>query len=147
MDAFWEWSKKGVCEVSGHHSFNALKRLIVRTLARDGEVLIVEHVGAHVNKFGYALQILDIDHLDIEKNDAGSEKSNPIRMGVEFNRDTLRPVAYLILNRHPGDIGYSTATHAGHTRIPAESVHHIFVPERAEALCGIPLPHAVVTTT
>lgn len=144
-DAFYDWSKCGVCEVSGQFSFPALCRAIVKTLARDGECLLIEHQGKTVNKFGFALQLLDIDRLDINKN-VDDGVGNPIRMGVEYDRQTLRPLFYHILESHPTD-GYSGFSHqSGHKRMKADYVHHLFLPDRAEQLRGYPWFHAVITT-
>jgi capsid protein len=55
--AFAAWSARGVCEVTGKHSFSDLCRLFARTVAGDGEVLVRRLRGKSLNPFGYALRI------------------------------------------------------------------------------------------
>lgn len=61
--AFSRWARRGVCDVTGQMSFTDLQRLLIRSVARDGEVL-VRHISGFDNDYGYALQVLDIDRLD-----------------------------------------------------------------------------------
>ena len=58
--AFYRWARRGVCDVTGLLSFADLQRLLVRSVARDGEAL-VRHIWGFGNDYGYALQVLDID--------------------------------------------------------------------------------------
>ena len=39
-DAFKRWSKKGVCDVTGRYSLKEIQKMIMGTLAEDGEVLV-----------------------------------------------------------------------------------------------------------
>ncbi|WP_250589618.1 phage portal protein [Neisseria subflava] len=79
-EAFAAWARRDVCEVSGLYSFTDLQRLMVRSVARDGEVL-VRHVYGSENGHGYALQLLDIDRLDTQLNRDKQNGKNAIRMG------------------------------------------------------------------
>lgn len=65
--SFERWARRGVCEVSGSLSFADVQRLLIRSVARDGEAL-VRHIIGFDNGFGYALQVLDIDRLDTDYN-------------------------------------------------------------------------------
>jgi capsid protein len=66
-EAWTQWGKRGVCDVTGRYSLIRFLHLWVETLARDGEVLVREVFGFE-NKFGYALQILEADRLDRKLN-------------------------------------------------------------------------------
>ena len=66
--AFWRWAQRGTCEASGRLSFAELQRLLVETIARDGEALLLRHRGAD-NAWGYELQVLEIDRLLVQKNE------------------------------------------------------------------------------
>jgi len=55
--------------------------------------------------------------------------------GIEFDR-WGNPVAYLVLDAHPGDSGITAATTA--KRVPAASMIHLFVPERPGQVRGVP---------
>ena len=139
--AFEEWSKRGNCDVTGQMSFVELCRLIMRTVACDGEVLIRRVRGRKVNKFGYALQILDIDRLMVQEQ-RKLDNGNVMRMGVEIN--TLgKPVAYWVRQAHPYDAFMQTSAPVIE-RIPAEDIFHFFIPLRPEQRRGVPWMHAAI---
>ena len=143
--SFYDWAKKGNCEVSGKLSFNQVLNIAIKAVFRDGEALILKVKGKTAGKYPFALQVIDIDRLDILKN-VDQPNANPIRMGVEFERETQRVVAYWILTQHPGDSLYGEHSYAQHTRVPADQVYHLFRPERPEQLRGYPALHAVIDT-
>lgn len=111
--AWKQWSKVGNCEVTGRHSWVDVQRLILRCIARDGEVLI-----RMIKKStGLCLQILEADLLDDSYN-ARADNGNEIRFGVEFD-SYRRPVAYHLLGNHPGDSQFN-ANFKRRIRVPAE---------------------------
>lgn len=135
--AWVEWGKIKNCTMDGRLSLIDLKQLIVETVAKDGEIFIRKIKGkAAGNAFGFALQAIEADHVDENYND-NLANGNKIRMGIELN-GWNRPVAYHVLNRHPGD---SYAINPGRTqtqRIPAEEILHLFCPERVSQSRGVP---------
>jgi lambda family phage portal protein len=129
--AWKQWSKVGNCEVTGRHSWVDVQRLILRCIARDGEVLI-----RMIKKStGLCLQILEADLLDDSYN-ARADNGNEIRFGVEFD-SYRRPVAYHLLGNHPGDSQFN-ADFKRRIRVPAEEIIHPFKTERPEQSRGIP---------
>lgn len=143
--SFWEWAMAGNCDVTGKLSFFDICNLYISGCAREGEVLIRKVYGAAAgNKWGFALQVLDTDRLDIEKNDALLPGGGYIRMGVEFT-SVGRPVAYWLRVKHPGDTAFGSYTGQTHERVAAEDMFHHFLPERPEQSRGIPWLHAVLT--
>ncbi len=143
IEAAWEqWGQLGVCTVDGLLSWVDAQRLMMRSIARDGEVLVRFIRGANAgNKFNFALQILEGDHLD-ETHNAVLDNGNIITMGVEKNKYG-RPVAYHLLTRHPGSDNY---IHAGRERerVPADQILHLFMVERAGQTRGIPWLHSSI---
>lgn len=132
---FAQWSEAGNCETSGKLSFNDLCRLVAKTLARDGEVLIRRVRNSRFD-FGYKLQLLDIDRLDILHNENLSN-GNTVRMGVEL--DTFgAPVAYWLLQRHPGEYMQQDKGQQMRERVPANDIFHIYTPDRPEQTRGFP---------
>ena len=84
--AYRRWSKHGQCDVTRRLSRAELERLLVETVARDGEVLL-RKVPNYANRAGFAVQILEADHLDHEYDLGRFEGTgNRIRMGVEQDR-------------------------------------------------------------
>ncbi len=139
--SFAAWSRRGQCDVTGQLAFSELCRLILRTVAQDGEVLIRRVRGRKVNKFGFALQILDIDRLMVQ-DQRKLDNGNVVRMGVEI--DTFgKPVAYWVRQSHPYD-PFMQMTVPTMERIPAEDIFHFFIPMRPEQRRGVPWMHAAI---
>lgn len=131
--AWRDWCRADNCTVSGRLSFTDCQNLFIESLARDGEV-VIRKVN-YRNEYGFALQFLEPDHIDEQKNER-LKNGNMIRMGVEMDR-FRRPIAYHILVEHPGDLDYSTATRRTE-RVPASQIIHIYDPDRAEQSRGVP---------
>lgn len=137
---FSEWGKVGNCDVTGRLSIVDIQNLYMTTMANDGEVLIRKLKGFD-NKWGYALQFIDTDCLDVTLNRLLPD-GNIIKMGVELNKWN-RPVAYWILQKHPGEYNLRP-TEKQHERIPAEEIIHDFESERTNQTRGIPWMHAIL---
>lgn len=132
--AFVAWGRRGVCETSGQLSLVELFWQIARGTARDGEYLVIEHLGA-VNAYGYALQVVDVDALATWHNRAAGNGVNAIKLGVEL--DSLgRHVAYWFGS---GPTGARKAE-----RVDASRIIHRFKTVRAGQTRGIPWMHAAM---
>ena len=137
----WEqWSQEATYDQQ--LSFNEVEQLVVRTISRDGEALIRFVTGKTVNKFGFALQVLDPSLLDVTYNTVLGEKDRVIIMGVEFN-NRGRPIAYHVYNRLPSDI---TQIPRVRERIPAEEILHIYDIEIPGAVRSLPWTTSVLNT-
>ena len=135
-DAFRRWCKLGRCTVDGKASFIDVQKMVMEGLARDGEVFIIKHRSASFHD-SFALEFIEPDRVDEQKNEKASN-GNDIRMGIELDR-FRRPVAYHVLNHHPGDYDYSSISKSSsHTRVPADRVIHIYMPLRAGQTRGEP---------
>jgi len=136
--AWKKWCKKGNCDVTGKYSFIDIMKMVMGTLAEDGEVLI-RKVKGFDNEFGFALQLLEADHLDEQYND----KDRNILMGIEYDKWN-KPVAYHLHKTHPGN---QTLTNRDTTRerIPADEINHLFLPLRISATRGVPWMHTAMT--
>ena len=135
-----EWCKfckKGVFDVSGRYSYVTFSWLWIETLARDGEVL-VRLVRNWPNRWGFAVQILEADRLDLNLNTL-LDNGNRVRMGVEID-EWERPVAYWLLNDHPGDT--LRRAEERYTRVPASDLIHTFDPWRPHQSRGFTWTHA-----
>ena len=135
-DAWLEWTKPENCTLNGEDSFAEVLRLALRSCARDGGILIDKVIGPDVNEFGFALRMLEIDHLDINHNSVTTRQGNKITMGIE--KDAMgKTVAYHILRNHPGDLIFG-ASPRDRIRIPASELVHYFVKERVSQCVGVP---------
>lgn len=139
-DSFRRWSKKGNCDVTGKHSFFDMCNLIVKAVSRDGEALVRKVYGKGAGPWGYQLQILDIDRLDVNLNRDDLSNGNYIKMGIEFTKYG-RPVAYHLRTKHPSDSFYSFQ--GSHFEVvSADQIYHIMVHDRPEQSRGVPWMHA-----
>lgn len=139
---FWRWARLGVCELSRKLSFVGLTHLLVKAIARDGEALLRKVYGRSANPYGFGLQLLDIDRLDINRNEE-LRNGNLIKMGVEIS-PVGAPVAYHLLTKHPGDSVYATYQGVHYERVPAQDIYHLGIPDRPEQTRFVPWMHAAM---
>ena len=142
--AFLNWQKRGNCDVTGAYAFRDVQKLVVSSVARDGEAL-VRIVRGYDNPFRFALQLIEADHLDEHYSDM-LPSGNIVKMGIEFDK-WGKPVAYHIFERHPGDMfGMNVGNTRGERiRIPAADMLHVFHPMRVSQSRGVPWMHAAMT--
>lgn len=132
--AFYRWSKRGTCELSRKYSFPQLCHQVINAVARDGEALVRKVYRG--NDFNYALQLLDIDRLDLMRNEQLGE-GRIVKMGVELS-ELGEPVAYHVRKQHPNDLYPYAFRTAEFERVPASDVFHIGVFERPEQTRCLP---------
>jgi lambda family phage portal protein len=134
-------------------SGTAADKLILRTMLRDGDLLIRKIRGAR-NDFGFAVQMIEGDFLDDTYTDFRAVRcqcpqqfglpmcehgTHEIRMGVELHGDWRFPVAYWLLGAHPGDYLVGTAIYAqSRIRVPVGDIIHPFIRKRPGQTRGIP---------
>lgn len=131
--AWATWGQLGNCTVSGQFTWLDVQRMVLRSVARDGAVMI-RKVRNWQNPFRFALQVVEIDHLDVEYT-AKLKSGNTVRMGVELN-EWEKPVAYHLLTNHTGDeyLGQPTARE----RVSADDMLQPFISERPHQVTGVP---------
>lgn len=142
IEAAWRaWGRAGACEITEKWSLNATLRLLTRILAVDGELLVRMLRGPEFGKHSFRLQIIDVDRLWEGKNESLKD-GGAIHAGVEVDAQG-RVLAYHLLKRKPSQwqsMGYATETE----RIPAGECLHVFVPEYAEQIRGVPWIYAAL---
>ncbi len=105
--AYTEWRKSPF--MSGGMSLNEGGRLSLRSVARDGD-MVVHALPDSSNEFGCSLQLLEADMIDDMRNEVirvtdqgnGGRVLSEVRMGVQVN-GYMKPEGYWILKAHPGD--------------------------------------------
>ena len=137
IEAAWkEWGRRGSCDMTGKLSWVDAQELFIESVARDGEIL-VHLVPTRSNRFGFSLKFYESDLLDENYNER-LKNGNEIRMGVEVDK-WGKPVAYHLMQTHPGDSIYYSATRSKHyQRIPAPHMLHCFDQSRALQSRGYP---------
>jgi len=137
--AWEEWGKKGNCDVTGGLSWRGLQALAIEHAARDGEFIFRKVRGEGCGPFGFALQVIDPQRLQVRyENYKFGDNGNFIRNGIEFNRYG-RPIAYHFASTDEFDsYFYYSISGKGFVRVPADEVIHGFVQEMASQRRGIP---------
>jgi lambda family phage portal protein len=140
--AWAEWCRPRYCSANGRLSFRDSQRQFITAVARDGEVL-VRHIrdNGRTFAFGYALQIIEADHLD-ENYNRHLANGNRIVMGVELNQFD-RPVFYHLFTRHPGDNAYLWGG-KHYEKVPASDIEHCFIVDRPGQNRGVPWMHTAI---
>lgn len=134
IEAAWlRWGHKKNCTVARNMTWRAVCNLVLTSPARDGGVL-VRKVEGFDNEFGFALQLLEIDMLDVYYN-VPNFQGNEIRMGVELN-EWKEVIAYHLWTRHPGD--YNAAAGFKRERVLAKDILHLYLPDRVMQTIGVP---------
>lgn len=145
--AWRDWSKVGQFDVTGKMSRVTAEKNSAIGLARDGEFLWRIHRGFTGNRWGYAIQILEPERLDIKKNESADPGSgNRVVMGVELD-ELGRPLQYHLLGGKPVTTqpqSIDTLRGNRHIVVPARDIIHGFIIEWPEQLRGIPWGHAAM---
>lgn len=140
---FAKWSRRGVCDVTRKMSFTDIQQLVAKTVARDGECLVRKVYGKQANRYGFGLQVLAIDRLDVQKNEESLKNGNVIRMGVEITQYG-EPVAYYLRSKNPVDGIYSSYAGVVYERVPAADIYHLYIPLEPEQIRGFPWMHSAI---
>ncbi len=136
-NAWKKWGKHENCTVNKTQTWVDVQELVLRSVLRDGAAL-VRKIRGFDNPNKYALQLLEIDHLDTDYN-TGLPNGGTVNMGIEFDQWNA-PVAYHIFQQHPGETVRNPAQRQYRLRIPASEMLHIFRPDRIGQATGAPTP-------
>lgn len=137
IEAGWaDFGKAKNCDVTGRYSFRELQILAIGAMAQDGEA-IIRKVRGYPNKYGFALQLLESDHLDENYND---EAAN-ISMGIEYD-NYGKPIFYHLFKKHPGG---RSPQGMEREKVPAADIIHLFLPSRISQGRGVPWMHTAMT--
>ena len=121
-----EWCR--YVTTDGCMSFRDLCAMAARVRKRDGE-FFVQIVKNSTYPGGMALHPIEADRIDVDKNEL-TKNGRKIRMGVELD-DFDRPIAYWVLNYHPGDYDFMmNKPEKKYTRVPADQMIHLFKKKR-----------------
>jgi lambda family phage portal protein len=138
--AWLRWSE-GRVTVDGTLTLRRLQKVLLRSVARDGEVFVRRWLSFDGNPFGYALQAIDADMLDENLNRARGNGVNEIRMGVEVD-GVGRPLGYWFF-KNPEDRVLNTGT-AGRIFVTATEVLHLYDADRPNQTRGVTWLHPIM---
>ncbi len=136
------WGRAGTCTVDGRFDFAELQRLVMKTVAQDGEC-IIRMIRGFDNPWAFALQLIDADQLDHMYNRPGNATAgeNEIRLGVELDQ-WRRPIAYHLWSGHPSEYEYEQSRER--VRVPAREIIHLYVNHRVGQTRGVTWFHPVL---
>lgn len=145
IEAAWdEAGEPANCCANGMYSRSEMDWQAVAALVRDGGI-IYRHRGFYPdNPFKYAIEPIEIDRLDHYYNRPAAKTQNEIQFSIEMN-GYHRPVAYWILERHPGDIFAFSNSPRYRTRVDASEVVALFdIRTRAGQYVGMPRMASII---
>ena len=133
-----EWCKRDNCTVHKNLSFIEVQKLLINQWKRDGNILVRKIVSKSFNKFGFALELLEIDLLDIDYTET-LRSGNAVIMGIEFN-NWKQPIAYYFKSNKASD--ELTQNYYGYSRqnvkrVPADEIIHHFTRDHSNQLLGV----------
>lgn len=115
--------------IDGRMHFSGASRLWLKSVARDGEVLLRKW-RSFDNRYRFALEAIDVDQLDETMNSPGNKSGSRalIHMGVEMDLATRRPVAYWVWDRPEDTTGMTLPRQR--VRVVADEMIHLYDPDR-----------------
>ena len=135
IESAWKrWgSESKHCSTDKRLNWRDIQRIVVETLARDGEVFI-RMVRDRNNPFAFSLFVMEGDWFDIKRN-MELKDNRVIRMSIEQNTFG-EPLAYYQLTSPPQN---GSSNYIGKAeRVPADEIIHIYLMERPGQSRGIP---------
>lgn len=144
-DAWNDWCKKSNCTISKNRTWHDTKRLALRSAVRDGNFIARFVRGsAAKNKYHFALQLWEVDHLDLLKNEV-LPSGNTVRFGIEMDDDKAA-VAYWVFATPRSDILMPNPKESYQSmRLPAKDFVHLFMVERTSQSIGVPWIVSAIT--
>jgi len=131
IEAAWDkWSLRPTRD--GKLSRVRFEHLLLKAVARDGEVFVRMHRSFAGNEFRFALEAIDADMIDLNYTLAPG-RGPEVRLGVEVNADGA-PTAYYMWDRPERAAGVAPRTRI---RIPADEIIHLYDPDRANQTRGV----------
>ena len=122
IERAWELhSRAPTFEVSGRFSRYEVERSVMLAVLVDGESFLRLHPGGLV-------EVIDAPRIPAQRWLEDATTGITVRMGIAFQRETMRPVAYYLAPVLSGSISYVTAAYQQGTlaMVPASAMLHLF---------------------
>lgn len=130
-------------DISGHDSYGALQKLMLKHMWYDGQFLVHRTYDYSIpGVIPLRLELIEYDQLD-SRVDGILSSGNIARGGIERDPVTGKPVAYHILSNHPGD-DLPTTSRTETRQIDAADIIHVYERDRISQSSGISWLAAVV---
>lgn len=151
-NAYQQWKRAEYCDVRKRRPYNALCQLRLISAVRDGDHFIRHIRTPKVNKFGYALQLINAEWVDRFYN-AQMPNGNVVIMGIEYKMSSWglgEPVAFHFIKRQANDWQFSNGgmwnfgSGTLHERVDASEIIHYARPVDADATRPAPWVAATI---
>jgi len=145
LNDMWKaWASTTACDFEGKHDLKGLQRLVMRSVAEGGEVVVRLRKVKRQAVRGFEvppvqLQVLESDFIDSQRLSGTLKNGNTILHGIEFDKMTGKKIAYHLFKTHPGSFDVTTLSSAFETvSIPIDEIAHIYRVDRPGQLRGVP---------
>lgn len=137
LDLWKAWAETTACDADGRENLYGLQKLVMRTVAESGEVLIRRRIRRPEDNLPLPLQlqVLEPDYLDPLKDALGLPNGGSVIQGIEFD-PIGRRTAYWMLRQHPGASLPAMTGFGVSDRIPASEILHVFKRKRPGQIRG-----------
>jgi lambda family phage portal protein len=133
-DAWTDFRSKGTYDVTGQYSGVLADNMALRAMARDGGCLIKLVRGYPGNKYKFAVQLFEVDALDLWANRI-LDGNRVVTEGVEVDKYG-KPVNYHLLQYYEADL-LANNTVGKRVIVPAREIIHAWLPERITSVRGV----------
>jgi lambda family phage portal protein len=134
-NAWTEWSDSTNCDLDGRKTLGGIQKMVMRAVIESGDCLILKRIDPKA-KVPLKLVVLEIDYLDMNKNDFQTDKDGNYNfLGIRFNKKGER-IGYWLFDTHPGE-SMRSAKYVSRL-IPADQVIHVFEQLRPGQQLGVP---------
>jgi lambda family phage portal protein len=125
-DAWWEFGRYGISTTCGTMTFLELQKLIIESIARDGEFFAIKRYGSQFGKFGFQLDLIPIELLS-HSFSGYADNGNVIFQSIEYDR-FLKPRAYWVSDEMTNQTvnSFTQNYKQPSIRIPADDCIHLF---------------------
>lgn len=141
IESAWKsWGERGKCTPCGRLSWWQIEKIAATMLAREGNFFLREWTGSAFGRFGYQVQPISIDLLDLDMVQTLGNGSY-VDGGVEFNQFG-RPTAFYFFDGHPLEAHTGKQRHR--MRVPANQVTHVMRQTETGQALGVPESHTAL---
>lgn len=134
-DSFRNWCCSKFCTIAKNRTWVDVQKIVLRSVARDGAVLIRKHYPKD-NPFHFAIEPIEIDQLDDQYNCTHPDGSVS-KLGIR--RSAAGEILSYWINRdHPGELFQMRAAGRWVEPVPADRIIHLYDPERIGQSTGVP---------
>ena len=133
-DTFRRWAED--CQTDADMDWTGAQVSIARALVESGDALVRRRLRRLSDGFAVPLQIQVLEGESLDHTVTHQTANGYVVQGVEFNPLDQR-IAYWLHRQHPGSsLPFGTSLQV--SRVPAESVAHVYDPSRPGQVRGVP---------